>query len=48
MLGPDYSKTRCLKEKNVAKLNSKEWTSGDAQLDFPGRKKLGTILLNKK
>jgi hypothetical protein len=24
MLGPDYSKTRCLKEKNVAKLNSKE------------------------
>jgi len=42
------AETWCLKAKTAAKLNSQKWTFGDAQLDSPGRTKLGTLLLNKK
>ena len=42
------AETQCLKAKTVAKLNSTEMDFGDAQLEFPGRAKLGKILLNKK
>ena len=34
--------------KTVAKLNSTGMDFGDARLEFPGRTKLGIILLNKK
>ena len=42
------AETWCLKAKTVAKLNSIEMEFGDARLEFPGRTKLGIILLNKK
>ena len=43
------AETWCLKAKTVAKLNSTEMDfCGDARLEFPGRTKLGIILLNKK
>ena len=42
------AETWCLKAKTIAKLNATKCTSGDAQLKFPGRTKLGIILLNKK
>ena len=43
------AETWCLKAKTVAKLIPQKWTSGDAQLEFPGRTKLGILLLlNKK
>jgi hypothetical protein len=37
-----------LKARKVAKLNSTEVDFGDARLKFPGRTKLGILLLNKK
>jgi len=42
------AETWCLKAKTVAKLNSTEIDFGDARLEFRGRTKLGTLLLNKK
>jgi len=45
------AKIGCLKTKTVAKLNSTEmdfFFFGDAQLEIPGRTKLGILLLNKK
>ena len=43
------AETWCLKAKTVAKLNSTEMDfCGDARLEFPGRTKLGIILLNNK
>ena len=42
------AETWCLKAKMVSKLNSTEIHFDDAQLEFPGRTKLGTLLLNKK
>jgi len=42
------AETWCLKAKAVTKLNSTEMDFSDAQLEFPGRTKLGTLLLNKK
>ena len=40
-----YRETWCLKAKNCSK--TKIHRNGDAQLKFPGRTKLGTLLLNK-
>jgi len=42
------AETGCLKTKTVAKLNSTEMDFGDAQFEFLGRRKLGTLLLNKQ
>jgi len=42
------AETWCLKTKTVAKLNSTEMDFGGTQLEFPGRTKLGILLLNKK
>ena len=42
------AETWCLKTKMVAKLIEQKWTFGDTQLEFPGKTKLGILLLNKK
>ena len=42
------AETWCLKAKTVEKLNFTETDFGDAQLEFPGRTKLGILSLNKK
>jgi hypothetical protein len=41
------AETWCLKAKTAAKLIPEKWTSGDAQLEFPRRTKLGILSLNK-
>ena len=33
---------------NLARLLPQKWTFGDDRLEFPGRTKLGIIVLNKK
>ena len=39
---------RCCKMFLLEDIHRNGWTFGDDQLEFPGRTKLGTLLLNKK